>query len=306
MLSRVAETLYWMSRYVERTENVARLINVNNMLIMDLPRGVHSGWEALVDIIGLHDEYQKSHKDFFEQSALRYLLVGEKNHSSILNSIRSARESARTIRDVLPKCVWESINALYYYVKDNQNEGLTKRGRFDYLKHIIESSQLIFGQLDSTINHDYGYVFIRFGAMLERADMTSRILDVRSASLIINDEPKPYENIQWISLLRSMSAYQMYRQQMSVRVQQKYVVEFIMCSEIFPRSILFCLFELKNLIASVNGSEPIVDLISGTADKLQHGDVRVLKNGELHDYIDRLQIRFAEIHNNLAELYFLK
>ncbi|WP_372882799.1 alpha-E domain-containing protein [Psychromonas sp.] len=306
MLSRVAETLYWMSRYVERTENVARLINVNNMLIMDLPKGVSSGWAPLIDIIGVREEYQKNHKDFSEQSALRYLLAGDNNHSSILNSISSARENARTIRDVLPKCIWEGINSLYYYVKDNKNEGLTKRGRFNYLKHIIESAQMIFGALDGTINHDDGYVFIRFGSIIERADMTSRILDVRSATLITSEEAKPYDNIQWMSLLRSLSAYQMYRQQMSVRIQRKDVIEFIMHSEVFPRSILFCLYELKDLIEPLVNSPQVIELIDEASDDLKHSDVRVLRNGELHDYIDQLQIKLAGIHNALAESYFLK
>lgn len=306
MLSRVAETLYWMSRYVERTENVARLINVNNLLIMDLPKGVSSGWAPLIDIIGVREEYQKNHKDFSEQSALRFLLTGENNHSSILNSISNARENARTIRDVLPKCIWEGINSLYYYVKDNKNEGLTKRGRFAYLKHIIDSTQMIFGALDGTINHNDGYVFICFGSIIERADMTSRILDVRSATLITDEETKPYDNIQWMSLLRSLSAYQMYRQEMGVRVQRKEIIEFVMLSEVFPRSILFCLYKLKQLIGPLDNSSQVIELIDDASSNLKDSDVRALKNGDLHEYIDQLQIKLAGIHNALVESYFLK
>ena len=306
MLSRVGETLYWVSRYVERAENVARLINVNTMLIMDLPKGVSAGWEPLIDIIGVRDEYQKSHTDFSEQKALRYLLVGKENHSSILNSITFARENARTIRDVMPRDAWKEINSLYYYVKENQDEGLTKRGRYTYLKKIIESVHTIFGTLDATINHDQGYVFIRFGSIIERADMTSRILDIRSASLITNEEAKPYENIQWISLLRSLSAYQMYRQQMGVRVQRADVIEFVMHSEVFPRSILFCLYELKSLIEPLIYSKDLIKLIDEVTTKLKYKDVRSLKNGDLHDYVDQVQIKLAGIHNALAESYFLK
>jgi uncharacterized alpha-E superfamily protein len=307
MLSRVGETLYWVSRYIERAENVARLINVNNMLMMDLPKGVCTGWEPLIDIIGVRQEYQENHTDFSEQKALRYLLVGNDNNSSILNSIISARENARTVRDVVPRDVWEEINSLYYYVKENQNEGLTKRGRFAYLKKIIESAHMIFGTLDATINHDQGYVFIRFGSIIERADMTSRILDIRSATLITtNEEGKPYENIQWISLLRSLSAYQMYRQQMGVRVQRADVIEFVMHSEVFPRSILFCLYELKELIEPLLYSDELIKLIDKASDELKHQDVRALKNGDLHDYVDEIQIKLAGIHNMLAELYFLK
>jgi uncharacterized alpha-E superfamily protein len=307
MLSRVGETLYWVARYIERAENVARLINVNNMLMMDLPKGVSAGWEPLVDIIGARKAYQETHTDFSEQKALRYLLVGSDNNSSILNSIISARESARTIRDVIPRDVWEEINSLYYYVKDNQKEGLTKRGRFAYLKQIIESAHQIFGALDATINHDYGFTFIRFGSLLERADMTSRILDIRSATLITNeDEVRPYENIQWISLLRSLSAYQMYRQEMGVRVQRADVIEFVMHSNVFPRSILFCMNQLKSLISPLPNSTQVVEVIDAAINELQDEDVRALKRGYLHDYIDEIQIKLAGIHNGLAETYFLK
>jgi uncharacterized alpha-E superfamily protein len=306
MLSRVAETLYWMCRYIERTENMARLINVNNMLIMDLPKGVSTGWAPLIDIIGVREEYLKTHQDFFEHNALKYLLVGQNNHSSVLNSIANARENARTIRDVLPKCVWEGVNSLYYYVKENQNRGLSKRGRFEYLKKIITSTQMIYGAADGTINHDSSYIFMRIGSMIERADMTSRILDVRSASLITTEATKAYENIQWVSLLRSLSAYQMYRQQMSVRVQRKDVIEFIMLSKEFPRSILFCLSELRNTIEPLINSAQIISLVENACEKLQDSNVRELKNGALSNYIDQLQITFAEIHNTLAESYFLK
>lgn len=306
MLSRVGETLYWMSRYIERAENVARLINVNNMLMMDLPKGVCTGWEPLIDIIGVRQAYEENHTDFTEQKALRYLLVGNDNSSSILNSIISARECARTIRDVVPRDVWEEINSLYYYVKDNQKEGLSKRGRFTYLKKIIEKAHQIFGSLDATINHDEGYVFIRFGLMIERADMTSRILDIRSETLITTEEAKPYENIQWISLLRSLSAYQMYRQEMGVRVQRSDVIEFIMHSDVFPRSILFCLEDLKSLIKPLVNSDELIKLIDNTIDELKDEDVRLLKNGHLHDFIDQIQIKLAGVHNGLAELYFLK
>ncbi|GGP56868.1 alpha-E domain-containing protein [Shewanella saliphila] len=306
MLSRVGETLYWVSRYIERAENVARVINVNNMLLLDLPKGVCTGWGPLIDIIGARQAYLENNADFSEAKALKYLLIGKDNPSSILNSIISARESARTIRDVIPRDVWEEINSLYYYVKNNQSEGLSKRGRFAYLKKIIESAHLIFGTLNATINHDNGYIFIQFGSIIERADMSSRILDIRSETLITNEEAKPYENIQWISLLRSLSAYQMYRQEMGVRVQRADVIEFVMHSEVFPRSILFCLNEMKSLVEPLLNSTEIIAIIDNARHDLKEKNVRDLKNGFLHNYVDEIQIKLAAIHNALAESYFLK
>ncbi len=305
MLSRVVETLYWMSRYVERAENVARLVNVNNLLLMDLPKGVSTGWEPIIDIIGSREAYLETHKDFNDRGAVKFLLVGANNPSSILNSLAAARENARTVRDVIPRAVWEGINSLYLYVKENQNEGISKRGRFAYLKHIIEQAHLVFGALDATCNHDHGYMFMRFGNMLERADMTTRILDVRSANLIESETDRPFENIQWISVLRSLSAYQMYRQQMGVRVKREDVTEFMLHSEVFPRSVLFCLYEMRAVIEPIAKSEQVEAVIQDVMTDLTTTDVRQLKNGRLHQFLDDIQIDLAAIHTKLAELYFL-
>ncbi|WP_016956358.1 alpha-E domain-containing protein [Catenovulum agarivorans] len=306
MLSRVVETLYWTARYVERAENVARLVNVNNLLLMDLPKGISTGWEPIIDIIGAKEAFYQNHKECSDRSAIKFLLVGGQNPSSILNSMWLARENARTVRDVIPRAVWEGINSLYLYVKENQNEGLGKRGRFSYLKHVIEQAHLIFGALDATINHDIGYRFIRFGSILERADMTTRILDVRSASLIESDVNRPFENIQWISVLRSFSAYQMYRQQMGIRVRREDVLEFMLHSEVFPRSVLYCLNELEQLINPVPNSEQLNSIFEQAKKQLTHANVRKLKNGELHKFMDDIQIELAHVHSKLAKLYFLK
>ena len=306
MLSRVVETLYWTARYVERAENVARLVNVNNLLLMDLPKGISTGWEPIIDIIGAKEAFYQNHKECNDRSASKFVLVGGQNPSSILKSRWPARENARTVRDVIPRAVWEGINSLYHYVKENQNEGIGKRGRFGYLKYVIEQAHLIFGALDATINHDIGYRFIRFGSILERADMTTRILDVRSASLIESDVSRPFENIQWISVLRSLSAYQMYRQQMGIRVRREDVLEFMLHNEVFPRSVLFCLNELEEVIKSVPNSEQLNSIFVQARKKLTHANVRKLKNGELHKFIDDIQIELAEVHSKLAKLYFLK
>ncbi|WP_017446693.1 alpha-E domain-containing protein [Gayadomonas joobiniege] len=306
MLSRVVETLYWTSRYVERAENVARLINVNNLLLMDLPKGVSTGWEPIIDIIGSREIYLQSHKDFNDRAAVKFLVANQNNPSSIVNSLQAARENARTVRDVIPRSVWEGINSLANYVKDNQNEGFSKRGRFAFLKHVIESAHLISGALEATCNHDQRYMFMRFGSVLERADMTTRILDVRSANLIESETDRPFENIQWISVLRSLSGYQMYRQQMGVRVNRADVIEFMLHSEVFARSVLFCLYEMQRYSEPLPNSEQVHRVIQDVIKDLTHTNVRSLKNGHLHEFLDQIQIDLAQIHNQISELYFLK
>ena len=140
MLSRVAETLYWTARYVERAENVARLVNVNNLTLMDLPKGVSPGWEPLIDIIGSRENYLENHDSFDDQQVIAYLTVGKDNPSSIINSISMARDNCRTIRDIVPKEMWEAINQLNLSLADRESTFVSKRGRFAAFKVSYQSN----------------------------------------------------------------------------------------------------------------------------------------------------------------------
>ena len=143
MLSRVAQNLYWLGRWVERAENTARLVSVNANLLLDLPRGIAPGWQPLVAITGGEADYRKRYDGYEERNVVRYLVGDASNPSSILSSLVSARENARTIRDIVPREAWELINELYLYGRDNLQGGLSKRGRHAYLAHVIETSQAI-------------------------------------------------------------------------------------------------------------------------------------------------------------------
>ena len=305
MLSRVAETLYWTARYVERAENLARLINVNNLLLMDLPKGFSPGWEPLLDITGNREAFESAHSDFSERNILKFLTVDSKNPSSILSSLQYARDNARTIRDVIPREVWETVNALHLSVKENSSSFLSKRGRFSSLKQVINQCLLIYGTMDASMSHDEGYFFWRFGAVLERADMTSRIIDVRSATLPEDMSDLPFENILWMSVLRSLSGYQMYRQKMGVRIRPGDVLLFMLHSKEFPRSVLFCLYKLKSLFSNLPDSKAIIEHIDHSIEDLEKQPVATLRGRALHNYIDELQIDFADIHRELAQQYFM-
>lgn len=305
MLSRVAETLYWTARYVERAENLARLINVNNLLLMDLPRGFSPGWEPLLDITGSREGFESLYTDSSERNILKFLTVDSKNPSSILSSLQYARDNARTIRDVIPREIWETLNALHLSVKENSSSFLNKRERFASLKQVINQCLLIYGTMDASMSHDEGYFFWRFGAALERADMTSRIIDVRSATLTEDMGDLPFENILWMSVLRSLSGYQMYRQKMGVRIRPGDVLLFMLHSKEFPRSVMFCLNKLKSLFLNLPDSKAIIEHIDHSIEDLEKQSVETLRGRSLHNYIDELQIDFADIHQQLAEQYFL-
>ena len=307
MLARVAETLYWMARYMERAENMARLINVNANLILDIPKKTVLGWEPLIDITGTRSNYEEKYNSFEERQVMKYLISDADSPVSIANSLKWARENARTVRDVIPREAWEQINGLNHYAKDQLNVAMSKRGRFSYLNEVILRSQTIVGLLSGTVNRDQGYLFIRMGRNLERADMTSRIIDVRSANLLMEEslELRPFENIQWMSVLKSLTAYQMYRQAMQARIRRTDVVKFLFQSQRFPRSILFCVQQMERCVQELPDYENCLRRIHQAKRLIQGAELHAYDQGMLHDFIDHIQIELNNIHEALNEQYFL-
>jgi uncharacterized alpha-E superfamily protein len=179
MLSRVAENIYWMARYIERAENTARLILVNSNLLLDLPKNMQPGWQPIIEILGLEAEYLESNQEFDERSVLKYIVAENKvNSNSMINCLKFARENARTIREVIPREAWERINDLYFSAKSSAASSYSKRGRYEYMQKIILGAQTITGLLAGTMLQDNSYDFLKAGRNLVRADMTTRIIDV--------------------------------------------------------------------------------------------------------------------------------
>ena len=193
---------------------------------LDTPKGMSPGWEPLVMITGSQDQFAKQYSEPSERNVIRFLLTDANNGVSVLFALAQARENARTVRDVLPREVWEELNNLYLHARDNVQQGQTKRGRYEYVKTVIRGVQMLTGMLAGTMSNNMPYDFMVLGRNLERADMTLRIIDVRSASLLAHEgELRAYDNIQWMSVLKSLSAYQMYRQYMGVRVHRATVLQ---------------------------------------------------------------------------------
>ncbi len=307
MLSRVVETIYWLARYTERAEDMARLINVNSNLLLDLPKGIAPGWRPLLVITGCEEAYNEVEDRDDQRQILRFLIGDPRNASSIISSLQQARENARTIRDVIPREAWEQINSVHLYAKDNLSAGLSQRGRFKYLRSIIAQCQLLTGMLAGTMSHDEGYIFLRMGRNLERADMTTRIIDVRSASLLAEDAPelRPFDNIQWMSVLKSLTGYQMYRREMQVSVRRADVLRFLMQSASFPRSVLHCTGELESALMLLPHNEDPLRSVARIKRITQEAEVRKLAQSALHDFLDELQLGLNDIHVDIQNAYFL-
>lgn len=308
MLSRVAENLYWFGRYVERVENIGRIVDVNARLLMDLPRGIAPGWEPLIEITGSRAEYLEFSTEFTERNVLRFLIGAQDNPGSLLASLLSARESARTMRDYLPREVFELTNELYMYARDELTAGLSRRGRHGYLKFLQRGTQAINGLILGSLQHDEGYYFLSTGRVIERADMTTRIIDVRSASLLPDETStlRPFENIQWMSVLKSLTAYQMYRRKMQVRVRRADALRFLLLDDEFPRAFYQCMLVADENIKNLPRSDEPRRHVARVARLVSGLDATALaeSNEALHQCIDELQLGLVDVHQSLQQTYF--
>ena len=307
MLSRVAEHLYWMARYLERAENTARLVNVNGSLILDLPKHARPGWSSLISITGADETFYKHYPSAAEGHVVKFMLADDENPGSILSSIRSARENARTIRDIIPREAWEQINELHLKARENLASGLSPKWRHAFLSEVILSVQMISGILNEGMSHDAGHKFMNIGCNLERADMTTRIIDVRSLNLSQKDKAdalKPFENILWMSVLKSLTAWQMYRRHMQASVSRDAVLKFLLQDNQFPRAFRFCLDKVENYLERLPRSEAVLQALSPLKSQIEAANPEKLVQNELMEYIDQLQIKLGDIHIAIGKNYF--
>ena len=306
MLSRVAENVYWLARYLERAENSARLINVNSNLLLDLPPEYRPGWLALIDITGSRELFDQREKRVEERDIANFLIADLDNPGSILASIRSARENARTLRDVLPNEVWEHLNELFMEIKEELPAALGKRTRFPFLRRIIRAMQTLTGEFEGTMSRNDAFTIMTLGRNLERADMTSRIIDVRSAQHLSADAPGfgPFDTIQWLNLLKSLSGDQMYRLSERTRVSRSAVLEFVLRDRHFPRACLFCLREAERSLLALPRSAGVLGVLEGTCGFLADAQLVQLDQPGLHEFIDLLQLHINAVHRGVAQTYF--
>jgi len=331
MLSRVAQNIYWMARYIERAEDTARIINVNTNLLLDLPRNMTFGWLPLIFIVGAEKRFFEKDPDRLadENTVVKFLISDSDHPGSIISSLASARENLRTTRDTVPQEAWEQINGLYIFARDHVP---TRRGRFEFLRRVIHGAQQINGLLAGSMSRTAAYDFVWLGRFLERADMTTRILDVRSANLLPRagqpatlkqtqeqdrtesrqtqvaalerEEQNPFESIQWMSVLKSLSAYQMYRQQVRVRVNGPDVLKFLLQDESFPRAVAFCLRQLDICLRKLPRHDAALAALAAIRQKMNAATVPELTREGLHDFIDEVQVGLGELHDQIAAAYF--
>jgi uncharacterized alpha-E superfamily protein len=306
MLSRVAARIYWLARYLERAENTARLVNVNVNLLLDLPRQMAVGWQPLIDITGSGRLFRRLFRAPGQQNVVRFLIADLRNPGSLLNSLNLARENARTIRDVIPREGWEAVNSMYLAAKSGLPGGLAHKSRHDFLNNMIARSQHITGLLAGTMFHDAGYNFLRMGRNLERADMTSRIVDVRTDTLL-PDQPEvlpPFEHLQWVSVLRSLSAYQSYQQTEQGPVMRGAVLRLLLQDTRFPRSFAHCVGEVHTCLRTLPRCRDVVVEAALLSEHVVAAPVETMSKLNLQRFIDDLQQKLARLNDTISKTYF--
>ncbi len=310
MLSRVADSVFWMARYVERAENVARFIDVNHNLTLDLGEELGDQWRPLVYTTGDHEAFFSRYDQASRENVLKFLAFDAENPNSILSCVARARENARTAREIISSDMWEELNRFYLLVRDAVRDGTA--GDYEFFAQVKRASHLLIGTTDATMSHGEAWHFARLGRLLERADKTSRIADVKYFILLPRaaDVGSSLDVVQWSALLRSTSALEMYRR-IHGRIAPTRVVDFLMLDRNFPRSIRYC----------VGGAERSLHAVTGTPEgrfgnraeqelgKLRSGldftSIDDIITQGLHEFIDDVQSRLNRIGEATFDCFFL-
>jgi uncharacterized alpha-E superfamily protein len=275
--------------------------------LLDLPLGASFGWSNIVEIAGLDSLFQKNYPQADEQAIMRFLIEDADNPSSILSCVQFARENTRTLREVLPAEMWERINSLFLYVRENAAIACrSRRDRYMVLNNIIEQRHAIVGLIAGTMAHDLAYQIIRLGRNIERADMTTRILDLNSAIQFPKDSVAQEALLEriWMSTLNSLSAYQTYRRLISMHVRRGDVIKFLIHDLRFPRSVDYCLGEIESCLKLMPRSGQLQKITAHLRLELSQRSTENLDTVGLHQYLDQLQIDFAVVQNALSQNYF--
>ena len=308
MLSRVSERIYWTGRYMERMESMARLIQTYSNLLLDLPDSNSFSWSNLLSIVHANDSFAKTGLAENEKNLLHHFITDTDHTGSIISCMAMARENMRTLREIIPREGWQCVNEFYLFMKAEVDQVANRpRRRANLLALCIEHSQLMNGLLASTMSHNQAYQFLTIGRHLERADMTSRIVDVAAASLAPQDDKTiPFENTLWMAVLKSVSAYQMYRQHLRRRVSGEDVVGYLLADRLFPRSVLWNTNKLIEDLEQLPRASIAVEAATQIAQTIENSLPDLNDSRALHDLVDRLQKEAGQLHNSIQTTWFLQ
>jgi uncharacterized alpha-E superfamily protein len=306
LLSRVAEHLYWGSRYMERADDTARVVRTFTEVILDLPTGVESSWEPLLAIAGSREAFDAGHVRAHESDVVRFLVADLNNYGSVVSSVGRARENLRTTREVLPREAWQVVNDLYLYTSRDAEIGVDRRSRSRFLTRVISEHQRFDGVLSGAMQRDEAYELWRLGQAIERADMTTRVLGVRAAALLSAPaDVEDYDEVQWMGVLRSLSALQMYQRATRGPIDAGGVVAFLMFDERFPRSVAGCLRRIEVSLQRLPRPERTLPVVDAVLEGLGRMSTDASDGVALDAAMDLLQVGLARVNAAVHDTFVL-
>lgn len=311
MLSRVADSVYWLSRYVERAENVARFIDVNYNLTLGEGDSLGSQWAPLVFTTGDHAAFEEKYGVPTRENVLRFLLFDDDNPNSIASCVATARENARTIREVIPSVVWEQLNKFYFMVKSEAQFSSYLDQPQEFCDRVRLASHLLVGATDATMSHGEAWHFSRVGRLIERADKTSRMVDVQYYILLpdARDVGSTLDVVRWSALLKSASALEMYRRQHG-KIVPEAVADFLILDRHFPRAMHFCLIRAQESLRNVTGSTAgtfrnlAEQRMGRLCANMDYTSIKDIIGHGLHEYIDDFQKQLNLVGAAIQEDFF--
>ena len=311
MLSRVADSIYWMSRYIERAENVARVVSVNNQLRLDLPEQAAEQWDPMVQVSGDDAAFRSRYDRTTRTSVIQFLAFDPLNPNSIVSCVTKARENARSVREVISSEMWEEVNRFYLFLSAPGARQRALGNAHGFFQEIRRSSHMIEGTRSETMEHGEGWHFGEIGRQLERADQTTRILDLKYFLLLPSsaDVGKPIDDLQWGALLRSASAIEAYRRAHG-RIAAAAVAGFLLLDREFPRSVHHCTTAAQSSLHAITGTpvrrfaNPAERSLGRLVAELDYTDVTDVIRAGLHGFLDSLQDRLNDIGDEITRTFF--
>jgi len=311
VLSRVADAIYWASRYVERAENVARFVEVNLNLMLETPIQRRPNWRPLVMTTGDHEHFERRHRDATPEAVAWFLTFDPAYPNSILSSLSLARDNARTVREIISREMWQELNEFYLMVKHQSREQFRLGEMGDFFRRVKLSGIHYEGVTNATLSRGEAWSFARLGRLLERGDKTSRILDVQY--YLLSQGPSELgtavDQVGWGALLNSASALQMYRQHHHETSPAR-VAKFLLLNRQFPRAISYCVSEAQLSLHAITGT-PIKHcnheserLLGRLQANLAYASIEDVMAEGLHEYIDKLQTSLNEIGGAIQTGFF--
>lgn len=304
MLSRTADHLYWMSRYIERAENLARLLDVTHQMSL-VPKSVEAenqNWGAILALNSLEARFAEAYDEVNAENVLRFMVIDPNNISSIYSCLRAARENAHAVRGTLTSETWESCNMTWLEVRGQQFEQIISTGIGQYFEWVKLRTALIRGVTFGTMLQDEAYHFIRLGGHIERADNTARILDVKYHVLDGSDDEDASDFYQWGALLRSLSAFEVYRKVYRDVITPARVAELLMLRLDMPRSLHACTRGVVRILEAIKNeqsteTERLAGMLHAHIHYARIDDI--LKQG-LHEYLTDFMDRIYELGEGIA------